>query len=237
MIKISILIPVYNEEATIISLLKSVQKEIGKIRTVTFEIIVIDDYSRDNTSKLLRGNEILFNHMISLEKNQGKGGAILRGLEKAKGNYILFQDADMEYDPSEYEKLLEPVIKFDADIVMGSRLMTSSLTRHGGYARNRIGNNFITSLFNLLNNTIFTDIYSGYLIFRRSNITPSKLRTDGWEQQAEILSKIIRNSSKIHDVPIVYHGRTYEEGKKIKPRHILGIIGMIIREKILPTEN
>ena len=95
MIKISILIPVYNEEATIISLLKSVQKEIGKIRTVTFEIIVIDDYSRDNTSKLLRENETLFNHMLSLEKNQGKGGAILRGLEKAQGDYILFQDADM----------------------------------------------------------------------------------------------------------------------------------------------
>ena len=89
----------------------------------------------------------------------------------------------------------------------------------------------------LLNNTRFTDIYSGYLIFRRTNINPSKLRTDGWEQQAEILSKIIRKSSKIHDVPIVYHGRTYEEGKKIKPRHILHIIGTIIREKILPTEN
>ena len=96
MIIISILIPVYNEEATIISLLKSVQNEISKIRTVTFEIIVIDDYSRDNTSKLLRENGTLFNHMISLEKNQGKGGAILRGLEKAKGEYILFQDADLE---------------------------------------------------------------------------------------------------------------------------------------------
>ena len=233
--KISVIIPVYNEQDTIMPILKKVNEQ--KIDDVEFEIIVINDGSTDNSLKILEEHSSLFHELINLEKNSGKGAAVREGLKSATGDYILFQDADMEYDPSEYEKLLEPVIKFDADIVMGSRLMTSSLTRHGGYARNRIGNNFITSLFNLLNNTTFTDIYSGYLIFRRSNITPSKLRTDGWEQQAEILSKIIRNSSKIHDVPIVYHGRTYEEGKKIKPRHVLGIIGTIIREIISPTEN
>ena len=234
-IKVSIIIPVYNEEKTIIDINKKVNLQ--KINSISMEIIVINDGSKDHSLELLKNNPKLYTKLINLEKNKGKGAAVREGLKSAVGDYILFQDADMEYDPSEYEKLLEPVIKFDADIVMGSRLMTSSLTRHGGYARNRIGNNFITSLFNLLNNTTFTDIYSGYLIFRRSNITPSKLRTDGWEQQAEILSKIIRNSSKIYDVPIVYHGRTYEEGKKIKPRHILCIIGMIIREKIFPSEN
>ena len=234
-IKVSIIIPVYNEEKTIIDILKKVNHQ--KINSISMEIIVINDGSKDCSLELLKNNPKLYTKLINLEKNKGKGAAVREGLKSAVGDYILFQDADMEYDPSEYEKLLEPVIKFDADIVMGSRLMTSSLTRHGGYARNRIGNNFITSLFNLLNNTTFTDIYSGYLIFRRSNITPSKLRTDGWEQQAEILSKIIRNSSKIHDVPIVYHGRTYEEGKKIKPIHILSIIGMIIREKIFPSKN
>ena len=234
-IKVSVIIPVYNEEKTIIDVLEKVNHQ--KINSISMEIIVINDGSKDHSLELLKNNPKLYTKLINLEKNKGKGAAVREGLKSAVGDYILFQDADMEYDPSEYEKLLEPVIKFDADIVMGSRLMTSSLTRHGGYARNRIGNNFITSLFNLLNNTTFTDIYSGYLIFRRSNITPSKLRTDGWEQQAEILSKIIRNSSKIHDVPIVYHGRTYEEGKKIKPIHILSIIGMIIREKIFPSKN
>ena len=234
-IKVSIIIPVYNEEKTIIDILEKVNHQ--KINSISMEIIVINDGSKDHSLELLKDNPQLYAKLINLEKNKGKGGAVREGLKSAVGDYILFQDADMEYDPSEYEKLLKPVIKFDADIVMGSRLMTSSLTRHGGYAKNRIGNNFITSLFNLLNNTKFTDIYSGYLIFRRSNITPSKLRTDGWEQQAEILSKIIRKSSKIYDVPIVYHGRTYEEGKKIKPRHILHIIGTIIREKISPTEN
>ena len=234
-IKVSVIIPVYNEEKTIIDVLEKVNHQ--KINSISMEIIVINDGSKDHSLELLKNNPKLYTKLINLEKNKGKGGAVREGLKSAVGDYILFQDADMEYDPSEYEKLLEPIIKQDADIVMGSRLMTSSLTRRGGYARNRIGNNFITSLFNLLNNTTFTDIYSGYLIFRRSNITPSKLRTDGWEQQAEILSKIVRNSSKMYDVPIVYYGRTYEEGKKIKPRHILGIIGMIIREKILPTEN
>ena len=227
-IKVSVIIPVYNEEKTIIDVLKKVNLQ--KINSISMEIIVINDGSKDHSLELLKNNSKLYTKLINLEKNKGKGGAVREGLKSAVGDYILFQDADMEYDPSEYEKLLEPIIKQDADIVMGSRLMTSSLTRRGGYARNRIGNNFITSLFNLLNNTTFTDIYSGYLIFRRSNITPSKLRTDGWEQQAEILSKIIRKSSKIYDVPIVYHGRTYEEGKKIKPRHILHIIGTIIRE-------
>ena len=119
--KISILIPVYNEEDTIISLLKSVQKEISKIKNVNFEIIVIDDCSNDNTSKLLRENENLFNHVISLEKNQGKGGAILKGLEKAKGEFILFQDADLEYSPKDYKTLIRPIVDFDVDVVMGSR--------------------------------------------------------------------------------------------------------------------
>ena len=92
-------------------------------------------------------------------------------------------------------------------------------------------------MVNLLNHTTFTDIYSGYLIFRRSNIVPNKLRTDGWEQQAEILSKIVKNSTKIYDVPIAYYGRSYEEGKKIKPKDVFNIIFTIIGEKISPSKN
>ena len=171
---ISILIPVYNEEATIISLLKSVQKEIGKIRTVTFEIIVIDDYSRDNTSKLLRENETLYNHMISLEKNLGKGGAILRGLEKAKGEYILFQDADLEYSPKDYKALISPIVDFDVDVVMGSRFVAPQFTRVH-YFWHKVGNNVLTLIFNILNNTTFTYIYSCYLIYRKSLVPLEKI--------------------------------------------------------------
>ena len=223
MIKISILIPVYNEEATIISLLKSVQKEIGKIRTVTFEIIVIDDCSSDNTSILLRENETLFNHMLSLEKNQGKGGAILRGLEEAKGEYILFQDADLEYSPKDYKTLIRPIVDFDVDVVIGSRFLAPQFTRVH-YFWHKVGNWGLTLIFNILNNTTFTDIYSCYLIYRKSLVPLEKIKTIGWEQHGEILSLAIKKGEVFFEVPITYRGRSYDEGKKIRGFHIFKIL-------------
>ena len=234
-IKVSVIVPVYNEDKTLVAILEKINQQ--NIIGIKIEIIIINDGSTDNSLKILEEHSSLFHKLINLEKNSGKGAAVREGLKLATGDYILFQDADMEYDPSEYPKLLEPIIKQNADIVIGSRLMTSSLTRRGGYSKNKIGNNFITWLFNLLNHTTFTDIYSGYLIFRRSNIAPNKLRTDGWEQQAEILSKIVKNSTKIYDVPIAYYGRSYEEGKKIKPKDVFNIIFTIIGEKISPSKN
>ena len=234
-IEVSVIVPVYNEDKTLVAILEKINQQ--SIAGIKIEIIIINDGSTDNSLKILKEHSSLFHKLINLEKNSGKGAAVREGLKLATGDYILFQDADMEYDPSEYTKLLEPIIKQNADIVIGSRLMTSSLTRSGGYSKNRIGNNFITWLFNLLNHTTFTDIYSGYLIFRRSNIVPNKLRTDGWEQQAEILSKIVKNSTKIYDVPIAYYGRSYEEGKKIKPKDVFNIIFTIIGEKISPSKN
>jgi glycosyltransferase involved in cell wall biosynthesis len=234
-IKISIIVPVFNEEKTLNTILDKINQQ--KIAGIIFEIIVVNDGSTDDSLKILKDNSNQYQKLINLENNMGKGGAVREGLLDSSGEYILFQDADMEYDPSEYSKLLKPIIDNNADIVMGSRLMTSSLNRHGGYSKNRLGNNLITFLFNLLNHTKFTDIYSGYLIFKRENINPNKLRTNGWEQQAEILSKIIKKSNKIFDVPITYHGRTYEEGKKIKPKDIFKIISTIVGEKISPSKN
>jgi len=223
MIKISILIPVYNEEATIIYLLKSVQKEISKIKTVNFEIIVIDDCSNDNTSKLLRENENLYNHVISLEKNQGKGGAILQGLEKAKGEFILFQDADLEYSPKDYKTLIRPIVDFDVDVVMGSRFLAPQFTRVH-YFWHKVGNWGLTLIFNILNNTTFTDIYSCYLIYRKSLVPLEKIKTIGWEQHGEILSLAIKNGKVFFEVPITYRGRSYDEGKKIRGFHIFKIL-------------
>ena len=234
MIKISILIPVYNEEVTIISLLKSVQKEIGKIRTVTFEIIVIDDYSSDNTSKLLRENETLFNHMISLEKNQGKGGAILRGLEKAKGEYILFQDADLEYSPKDCKTLIRPIVDFDVDVVMGSRFLAPQFTRVH-YFWHKVGNSALTLIFNILNNTTFTDIYSCYLIYRKSLVPLEKIKTKGWEQHGEILSLAVKKGKVFFEVPITYRGRSYDEGKKIRGFHIFKILYTMIMTRFFPS--
>ena len=227
MINITILIPAYNEEATIIPLLKSVQKETSKIKTVSFEIVVIDDFSQDDTNKLLRETEILYNRLISLENNQGKGGAVLRGLEKAKGDYILFQDADLEYSPKDYKSLIVPIVNFDVDLVMGSRFVAPPYTRVH-YFWHKLGNKALTLLFNILHNTTFTDIYSCYLIYRRNLVPLKKIKAKGWEQHGEILSRAVKNGKVFYEVPISYSGRSYDEGKKIRAFHIFRIVYTLI---------
>ena len=229
MIKISIIIPAYNEEATIIPLLLSVKEEVFKIDNISFEIIVIDDCSIDNTNMLLRDNQTLYNHLISLEKNLGKGGAILQGLEWATGDYILFQDSDLEYSPSDYKALIRPISEFNADIVIGSRFSGSSFTRVH-FFWHKIGNRLITFIFNILHNTTFSDIYSCYLLYRKSLVPTDKIVTKGWEQHGEILSLAVKNATIIYEVPINYRGRSYEEGKKIKAYHSFKIIYTLIKK-------
>jgi len=233
-IKISIIIPVFNEENTIITILKKISEQ--NIPNIEMEIIVINDGSTDNSLKIIEANSNLYSKFINLKMNKGKGGAVREGLKSVNGDFILFQDADLEYDPSEYPILFKPLLELDADIVMGSRLMSPPLTRVH-YFWNKVGNRCITLVFDILHNSTLTDIYSGYIVFRKDLLNPKNLRTDGWEQQAEILSKIIKNSLKIYEVPITYYGRTYEEGKKIKPKDVIKIMGTIIREKIFPSKN
>ena len=227
MIKLSIIIPAYNEEKTIIVLLEAISKI--KIDKVSFEIIVVDDNSSDSTLFLLEENKHLYQKLISQPYNGGKGAAVKKGLEVASGEYILFQDADLEYDPQDYIKLLEPVLRFNADVVMGSRLVASPITKVS-YFWHRLGNKTITFLFNLLNNTTFTDIYSCYLLFRKDLLITENLQTFGWEQQAEILSKVIASGKYFYEVPINYYGRSYEEGKKIRAINIFPVIFTIIKE-------
>ena len=155
MIKLSIIVPAYNEENTILKILEKVAKT--ETEGVKREVIVIDDCSTDKTLNLLEKNKNLYDELIKLPKNSGKGEAVRKGLMKASGQYILFQDADLEYDPKDYKKLLEPVLLFDADLVIGSRLLASQLTRVY-YFWHKVGNKFITFLFNIMNNTTFTDI-------------------------------------------------------------------------------
>ena len=231
MINISILIPTYNEEATIIPLLKSVKKETAKIKSVSFEIVVIDDCSQDNTNKLLRENETLYNYLLSLEINQGKGGAVLRGLEKANGDYILFQDADLEYSPKDYKSLIRPIVEYDVDVVMGSRFVAPQFTRVH-YFWHKVGNKALTLIFNILNNTTFTDIYSCYLIYRRNLFPLEKIQTKGWDQHGEILSRAVKNGRVFYEVPISYRGRSYDEGKKIRAFHIFKIVYTLIKTRI-----
>ena len=231
MIRISIIIPAFNEENTIIALLNKVDKV--KVEGVQKEIIVIDDASKDNTLNLLKNNNKLYSKLIEFKKNKGKGAAVKSGLEKATGDYILFQDADLEYDPNDYIKLLEPVIRFNADIVIGSRLSAPQLTRVY-YFWHKFGNKFITFVFNILNNTTFTDIYSCYLLFKSELIKPENLVTNGWEQQAEILSLIVDKGKAFYEVPINYYGRTYDEGKKIRAYNAIAVLFTIFKKKFFP---
>ena len=222
------LVPAYNEEKTILEILGRVRAE--KHAGFELEVIVVDDGSKDRTVELLKANPSLYDKLIVQPKNGGKGAAVRAGLAAATGEFILFQDADLEYSPADYGKLFLPIREFDSDVVIGSRFLAPPFLRVA-YFWHKLGNRFITFWFNILNNTTFTDIYTCYFLFRRSLVPPGDLRTDGWEQQAEILTMAVKRSSVYYEVPISYHGRTYEEGKKIRAHHVLSVLKAIFLTK------
>lgn len=230
MIRVTVVIPVFNEEATIVEIVERVGAQ--SVAGVSFEVIVVDDGSTDGTGALLEQRPELYRRLIRLPANGGKGAAVKAALAEADGDFVLFQDADLEYDPGEYVRLLRPVVEFDADVVIGSRFLSPEFTRVH-YFWHKIGNRFITFVFNLLNNTTFTDIYSCYLLYRRTLVDPSHLVSLGWEQHAEILSRAVVNARHLYEVPISYRGRGYEEGKKIKAYHAIAVIWMIVRRRFL----
>ena len=226
--KLSILVPVFNEEKTILSVLKRIHET--KISDTDYEIIVINDGSTDNTKTLLENNNDLYTSLINNTRNSGKGFSVKQGLKKASGEYIIFQDADLEYDPIEFEKFVNVCKKFNADVVLGSRFNYSDYTRSHNIL-NKIGNYILTFVFNLFYNTTFTDIYSCYLCFKRELLEPSQLKTDGFDQHAEILSKAVKKGDRFYEVPISYNGRSHAEGKKIKFYHFFSVILRIFIER------
>ena len=224
MTRVTVLVPAYNEEATILDILERVGAQ--KIDGIDIEVLVVDDGSTDRTVELLERNPRLYARFLKRPRNGGKGAAIKTGLREARGDYVLFQDSDLEYDPADYARLLMPVLKFGADIVMGSRLTASPCTRVS-YFWHKIGNRLITLIFNVLNNTTFTDVYSCYLLYRRDLVAVDDIVADGWEQQAEILSRAVAKAERMYEVPISYFGRTYAEGKKIKAHHAVAVVWTI----------
>ena len=227
---LSVIIPAYNEGATIGQLLERVR--VLSLVDFRLEVIVVDDGSTDHTGQVLQDNPVLYDRLITLPTNQGKGGAVIAGLRVASGEFVLFQDADLEYDPAEYKDLLLPVAKFDSDVVIGSRFMGPRYSRIH-YFWHKLVNHLITGLFNILNNTTFSDVYSCYLLYRRNLVDPESLKSHGWEQQAEILSQAVKQAKGMYEVPISYHGRSYDEGKKIKAYHSIAVILMIIRKRFV----
>jgi glycosyltransferase involved in cell wall biosynthesis len=228
-LSVSIIVPAYNEERTIVQILQDVRTQV--ISDVHFEVIVVDDGSRDQTIRLLEANPQLYDKLIKQPKNGGKGMAVLAGLRAANGQYILFQDADLEYSPSHYASLIYPVQNFGAQIVIGSRFRGTQYSRVQ-FFWHRLGNGALTFLFNILFNTTFTDIYTGYLMYKRDLLDPDELVSMGWEQQAEILCRIVPRARVIYEVPVNYQGRDYAEGKKITALAGIPAVLMILRRRL-----
>jgi glycosyltransferase involved in cell wall biosynthesis len=228
--KISIIVAAYNEEKTIIEILENIKKT--KNNNFEYEIIIINDGSKDNTIKLLTENPNLYQKLIDLKENKGKGFAIKEGLRIATGDYIIFQDADLEYDPADINYICEIYEKFNADLIIGSRIRYRNFTRSHNFF-NLIGNKLITLIFNIINNTTFTDVYTCYLSFKREHLDPETLKTNGFEQQAEILGILMKKCKKNYEIPINYSGRDFSEGKKIRFYHIFSVLYQIIKGKVL----
>lgn len=222
---LTIVIPVYNEEKTIEKVLLSLTKLREKIETI--EIIVVNDGSKDNSLKILKENHIYYDVLINNLQNKGKGNAVKSALEKASGKYIVFQDADLEYDPQDFNKFVNLINKFSPDLIIGSRFNYADYTRSHHFF-NKIGNMCITFIFNLFYQTTFTDVYSCYVCFKRKLLDHHNLKSNGFEQHAEILCKVVKKGKKFYEVPINYNGRTHEEGKKIKFYHIFSVIYQIV---------
>jgi len=227
---LSIIVPVYNEEKTIIGILEKIK--LNASNSFKYEVIVIDDGSTDQSRKLLEENKHLFSKLLINESNKGKGFSVKKGLLNATGSHIIFQDADLEYDPIDYKKFEKIFLDFDADGVIGSRFIYSNYTRSHNIL-NKIGNKILTLIFNLLFNVTFTDIYSCYFAFKKNLLNVNELKTNGFEQHAEILCKVMKKGNKFYEVPIRFNARSHSEGKKIKAHHFFSVLFQIIRGRIL----
>jgi glycosyltransferase involved in cell wall biosynthesis len=241
-VTVSIIIPVYNERAYIEEVLLRVQAA-----SLEKEVLVIDDGSTDGTRDLLRdfekaqaggqtevqvqnGRAVLSLeniHFIFQDRNCGKGAALRRGFEMANGEVVLVQDADLEYDPKDYPKLLEPIFDGRADVVYGSRFLGGPQRVH--YFWHYAGNKFLTLLSDMLTNLKLTDMETCYKVFRREVIQNIHFRSDRFGFEPECTAKIARGNWRVYEVPISYSGRTYAEGKKITWRDGFTTLWCILR--------
>jgi len=223
-IKLSIIVPCYNEEKTID---KIIEKIIIK-SPYNNEIIVVDDCSTDMSKEILETKlKDKISNLIINDKNYGKGYSIRRGIESATGDIILIQDADLEYDPSDYLKLVEPIIKGYADVVYGSRFAGSDEKRVL-YFWHSLGNKVLTCFSNMFSNLNLTDMENCYKVFRSDVIKPIKLKENRFGFEPEITAKIAKKDLRIYEVGVKYYGRKYSDGKKITWRDGIAAIKCII---------
>ena len=225
--KLSIIIPAYNEQGNIKEIISRVQNV--KLEGITKEIIVVDDFSTDNTKKILSDIKDSSIKIFFHQKNQGKGASIRTGLRYANGDIILIQDADLEYDPKEYPALLKPILDNQAKVVYGSRMETIKKNMSNMYKLHYFGNIFLTLVTNVLYGTKISDMETGYKVFRKEVLEGISLRARRFDFEPEITAKILKKGYKIIEIPIGFTARKFEEGKKITWRDGVKALFYLIR--------
>jgi glycosyltransferase involved in cell wall biosynthesis len=223
--KLSIVMPCYNEVET----LESIVKAVKNCPYQNKEIILVDDCSTDGTREKLRDNiENLVDKVLYHDRNQGKGAALRTGIKAATGEVLIVQDADLEYDPNEIPKVIQPILDGKADVVYGSRFVGAAAHRVL-YYWHMVGNKFLTTLSNMFTNINLTDMETCYKAFRKEIIQSVEIEEDRFGFEAEITAKVAKMKCRIYEVGISYSGRTYAEGKKIGWKDGLWAIRCILK--------
>ncbi len=225
--KLSIIIPCYNEEKTIIKLLKMVNNV--KLNNISKEIIVVDDSSTDSSLDLLKSNKSLYTILKTHKENLGKGAAVKTGIKVSKGDYIIIQDADLEYNPKDYNKLIEAIQNNECDAVYGSRFKNKKYNK--GHLFNRAANSFFNYLFKKLYKYELTDVLSCYKIFKSETLKKIELLDNRFGFDVEVTLKIVKENKKIIEVPISYNPRSKKEGKKIGLKDGINITKILINNR------